>query len=654
MMLSNVLHRRKLRHFSAGACLLVGIVLFGACRQSNPNKFSDRTLVAIAQLQDKRASDSLKLFLNSTEALYRRAAALAFGSVQDSAVSIDLGNLLLEDPDNEVRMSAAFSLGQTGGSQAVNALIASLEHKNTLVVREALEALGKSVKRKDISVLLNFNPKDSLTEEGLAWGLYRIGLRGLADSLVIKNEAAFLDPRYSNNTRLAAANFFSRSKISGSGFDESLINAATLDPNPDVRMAAANGLNKISKEKVLPVTEKILHAEKDYRVRVGAIRAAGRISINEIVFNGLKDSSLSVQVAASEVILGQIEKQLAPRLKQDILQANNGRVKANLYGALLRSIPYDSALEEIISLYKNGDVYYKAHLISAMGNAQEKNAQKAISFLSSELLASKEYVIKSSAAQALTNLNQSVKMTPQIQNQFIEIYKAAILDGDPAVIGIVAGTLSDEKLNYKTIIKDFSFLKTAKNKLSLPKDYESLQPLEYALAYFEGREKPAPAKNEYNHPINWEFVKSIDKNQKVLIKTTKGDIILRMLVEDSPGSVGNFLDLVNSKYFDGKKIHRVVPNFVIQAGCNRGDGYGSEDYSIRSEFSLVRYKTGSVGMASAGKDTEGTQWFITHSPTPHLDGGYSVFAETNSGMNVVDLIEVGDQIISATLVDDIK
>jgi cyclophilin family peptidyl-prolyl cis-trans isomerase len=96
----------------------------------------------------------------------------------------------------------------------------------------------------------------------------------------------------------------------------------------------------------------------------------------------------------------------------------------------------------------------------------------------------------------------------------------------------------------------------------------------------------------------------------------------------------------------------MVPNFVIQTGCNRGDGFGSEAYSIRSEFPLSRYEEGSVGMASAGKDTEGTQWFITHSPTPHLDGRYSLFAKVVSGLEVVHKIEVGDQIVSVHLLDN--
>jgi cyclophilin family peptidyl-prolyl cis-trans isomerase len=94
----------------------------------------------------------------------------------------------------------------------------------------------------------------------------------------------------------------------------------------------------------------------------------------------------------------------------------------------------------------------------------------------------------------------------------------------------------------------------------------------------------------------------------------------------------------------------VVPNFVIQGGCNRGDGFGSEDYSIRSEFNLRRYTEGSVGMASAGKDTEGTQWFITHSPTPHLDGRYTIFATVSKGMEVVHAMEVGDKIIDVSLI----
>jgi hypothetical protein len=164
--------------------------------------------------------------------------------------------------------------------------------------------------------------------------------------------------------------------------------------------------------------------------------------------------------------------------------------------------------------------------------------------------------------------------------------------------------LQDTTLGFKKIIKDYSFLEVAKSKLSLPRDYETYAPLEETLNYLKGLPPPEPLKNEFNHPIDWDQAASIAKDQRVLIKTSKGDIIMQLFVEEAPGSVVNFVTLVKSGYFSGKFFHRVVPNFVIQTGCNRGDGFGSEDYSIRSEFSQRKYKTGSVGMASAGKDTE--------------------------------------------------
>jgi cyclophilin family peptidyl-prolyl cis-trans isomerase len=251
---------------------------------------------------------------------------------------------------------------------------------------------------------------------------------------------------------------------------------------------------------------------------------------------------------------------------------------------------------------------------------------------------------------AIVSLNSHTEFFKSRTTDFVDLYKKAILLGDPAVTGIVSGALADSMLAYRKIIPDFTFLLDARKRLELPKDIESLQPLTEAIAYFEGRPKPIALKNTYNHPIPWELVRTIPGDQKVRVKTARGEIVLRLFVEETPGSVGNFVQLVRQKYFDGKFVHRVVPNFVTQTGCNRGDGYGSEAFSIRSEFSRRRYSTGSVGMASAGKDTEGTQWFITHSPTPHLDGRYTLFAEVVKGQNIVDQLQVGDTIETVSLI----
>ena len=115
--------------------------------------------------------------------------------------------------------------------------------------------------------------------------------------------------------------------------------------------------------------------------------------------------------------------------------------------------------------------------------------------------------------------------------------------------------------------------------------------------------------------------------------------------EFAPGTVANFIALVRQGFYQDKTIHRVVPNFVIQGGCPRGDGYGSLDYTIRSELPPLYYdEAGYVGMASAGNHTECTQFFITHSPTPHLDGEYTIFARVTDGLEVVHQTQVGEYI----------
>ena len=135
-----------------------------------------------------------------------------------------------------------------------------------------------------------------------------------------------------------------------------------------------------------------------------------------------------------------------------------------------------------------------------------------------------------------------------------------------------------------------------------------------------------------------------------LIKTSKGDIKLRLLRQNAPISVANFVNLAKTGFFNGKIFHRVVPNFVVQTGCPRGDGYGSLDYTISSELTPMHYNTeGYVGMASAGNHTECSQWFITQSPTLHLDPNYTIFAKVLEGMDVVDKLEVGDIVENVTI-----
>lgn len=128
------------------------------------------------------------------------------------------------------------------------------------------------------------------------------------------------------------------------------------------------------------------------------------------------------------------------------------------------------------------------------------------------------------------------------------------------------------------------------------------------------------------------------------VMTSRGAFTIEFFPAAAPLTVDNFIQLARKGYFNGQTIPRVVPNFVIQAGDPRGDQNGGPGYQIRCEINEMPFERAAVGMALSGKDTGGSQWFVTHSPQPHLDGGYTVFGRVISGMEVVDKIVRGDTI----------
>ena len=130
----------------------------------------------------------------------------------------------------------------------------------------------------------------------------------------------------------------------------------------------------------------------------------------------------------------------------------------------------------------------------------------------------------------------------------------------------------------------------------------------------------------------------------VFIDTAKGTIEFELAVLDAPQTTSNFMALARRGFFNGLPLHRVVPNFVVQDGDPRGDGEGGPGYTIRDELNERPYLRGTVGMALSGPDTGGSQFFITHSPQPHLDAKYTVFGQVVKGMEVVDRLQQGDTI----------
>lgn len=139
---------------------------------------------------------------------------------------------------------------------------------------------------------------------------------------------------------------------------------------------------------------------------------------------------------------------------------------------------------------------------------------------------------------------------------------------------------------------------------------------------------------------------------KAIIKTERGDMHIDFFDKDAPVTVANFVKLAESGYYNGLKFHRVIPNFVIQGGCPKGDGTGGPGYSINCEINSNKHLPGSLSMAHRGKNTGGSQFFICHSSQPHLDGVHTVFGRTND-MAVVNSIRAGDKMKEVVIVKDL-
>ncbi|HNP20185.1 MAG TPA: peptidylprolyl isomerase [Fulvivirga sp.] len=634
--------------------LLSVLILIAACQsqvekaEKTTNKFDDPELVKIYELIDHRNTNELIPYLTSKNDNYRIEAALGFGSIQDTATIARL-SISLNDDNPKVRRAAAYALGQTYDTTAIAPLVKSLEEEDSVYVRqEMLEALGKVITQEELRMLQYWPLKTSADKKGLAWGLYRAGIRNVHDGISIDIALSLLDSSNSYLTRLGAAQFLARSKnLDLTGRSAFIIRSATRDISSFVRMACAQALGKLNDKNTFNALSALSQAS-DYRTRINAVRSISHFDFQQLVpvfEKALGDKNVNVAIAAAEqieIVAGKKDLESIKTLQNEKL---NWRVKALLYGTILKLAENkEEVISEIETIFKQTEnEYYKASLIRALGN----------SILANEFIITKTFLkipspIATAGIESLAGLRYSQDFPSKLIKPFADVFKQAIETKDIAMVGVACAVLGDSSLGFKSEYESFDFLNNVRADLSLPKDMEAIQLLDRTIAYFEGTAYEPP-KNEYNHPIDWELVKQISKDQKVSVKTDKGEIIMRLLVEDAPGSVANFVALAKQGYYNGKNFHRVVPNFVVQGGCNRGDGYGGEDYSIRSELTNLRYEEGSVGMASAGKDTEGTQWFITHSPTPHLDGKYTIFAQVIEGMEVVHQLEVGDKIVSIAL-----
>ncbi|MDA9325832.1 peptidylprolyl isomerase [Saprospiraceae bacterium] len=635
------------------------------------NANSDLVYQGIYNHQDKQNIDSVLLYFNHSNPGYRLAAVNAMASIQ-SELSIDSLVEILGDPIIEVRTAAAYALGQIGNLETVDPLMNAFVNKDTSDVDNVfnstiLEAIGKTGNKSLLDVLASvesYRITDTLLLLGQSRAIYRYANRGINTQKGTNRMVELASNQaYPNEVRVIAANYLARAKdidISKSQFRiaEALIGAS----DPNVRMAIALALRKVTEPDILKILQSQFIVEKDYRVKVNILKAFGSykyIDNIDLILDHLDDENIHVANAAAQYLVDHGKRDDVEIYKTFAKKNLDHTVRAKIYASVLKHLPsyyiesraiIRSSLLRYIKELK-GKPYVAKHYVAALGQDPYSYA-----YLKEAAIDSGVVTIRTAGMEALSKIvsgksfvNTFRFRSDRVKIEILDIIKEQFAKGDVGTMAIGAGILSNEKIGYRNLIQNDSFLIAAAAKLSLPREIETYNEIKKALAYINNVKYKAE-KNSYNHPINWKTLATVSDSTIAVVRTNKGNFTIKLFGNTTPGSVANFIDLANDDFFDNKVYHRVVSNFVIQGGCPRGDGYGSLDYSIRSELPQLYYDDeGYVGMASAGLNTEGTQWFVTHSPTPHLDGKYTIFGKVTEGMDVVHQIVEGDKIIDVII-----
>lgn len=364
---------------------------------------------------------------------------------------------------------------------------------------------------------------------------------------------------------------------------------------------AANTLAKLTKDKASDVLFSSLYNTEDFNLKADIIHTFSNFE-NGLIYKVLRDS------ISSEI---QRYNQKFPNKTGDLIGDKN---LAKIYRAFV-------------------DVLY------SLGEKVGEEDRNIFRLIFSEFLTSRDIYIVNTC---LNGLMDSLYLPYRNESEQIIMFDFAELQYPRDLDLIVLYTQAIGELRIKSAVDLLS-------KYIHSENYDIALESAIALNKITGKNyKDGITAKKYRMDFDWAFLENMKSYKNAVIHTSKGNITIELFPESAPFTVQNFIKLSQKNYFDNTIFHRVVPNFVIQGGDPTSTGFGGPGYSIRSEFTTIPYETGYVGMASSGKDTEGSQFFITHSPQPHLDGKYTIFGKVVDGIDVVNQIQRGDSILKIT------
>jgi cyclophilin family peptidyl-prolyl cis-trans isomerase/HEAT repeat protein len=646
----------------------------------------------LLSLEDRRVFDGATINAASAapEANVRLRASLAAGRI-GAPGSRSLVRMLLQDEDTAVAATAAFMAGQLSDTAAVDLLAGLLETASSApsVAAEAAGALGRIGTDRGRQRLRSFLLTVDSTDLSLLPAVSEALIAGWrAGEPSVEPFARWITNPAGEIRWRAVYALTRRARPEAARFVRPLLS----DPDPVVRAMALRGLSApMVASAALPRSEvlaEIVSAldDESYQVRIEAIRmlASYGDTASVAAIEARLDSGTPHEVLEAVNALGRIGPGAArtvPALTALLADpATRPHVRETVVGALATVEPptFSSVIDDLTEdaewrvraalataiaprrsealptlrrLTRDPDPRVSSRTIAAMVEAFDPPTMQLIRPLLLEMLFAPDVHVRTGALQGLSVISDPSTF-PALLDAYdraqSDIESVAALAAIDAIAALgVRGALRPERAFFA--------------RFSRPNDHQvRLRAIErFGDAARDAWGDPLPVETG-NTPLRyreliaaWLAPPSGGKHlPRLSIDTGGGSIELELFGDVAPLTVANILDLARVGYFDDQVWSRVVANFVVQGGDPRGDTSGGPGYTIRDELNRHRFGTGTLGMALSGPDTGGSQFFITHSPQPHLDGAYTVFGRVVSGQNIVETILPGDRIRTVRVIEE--
>jgi HEAT repeat protein/cyclophilin family peptidyl-prolyl cis-trans isomerase len=629
------------------------------------------TAVGPRALTPATAADLEGLALDPDPVL-RRRALLAIGRV-GSAEGLRALIPALTDPDEHVRATAAFALGLLAATDAIDPLRAALQDPSLQVRGRAIEALGLIGDRATAAAVADaagcrtaigaIEPDDEGWPKTPEIELCRLALFALVrlrdyDALA----RAALDEQGQPVSRWWPV-AYALQRIDDARAVPALL-ALSSSSGVYTPAFALRGLAAAKDRRVVPPAIAIAERpDADVRLRAAAIRALGQVGgadVGQPLRKLISDSNTPPNLALEAVTaLASAGGPQAYGVMLDLLTdpwpairaaAITGAARLDPEGfllvistfdrdpewsvraalaAVLGSLPADRAMPALQELMSDDDVRVRGPALESLARIEAPDLTKRLF----DALDAPDFGVRATAAR-LMGERKPQGGAQRLAAAFDRGESDATYSARAAALEALAKYGGDEAL-------------TTLRKALADRDWpvrtraaELLRELGQADA---SPTRPAPVRQSLELFESPRLLRP-DYSPHAFIETRVGTIEIELNVVDSPLTSWTFVELARAGFFNGVRIHRVVPNFVVQAGDPRGDGEGGPGYTIRDELSMLPFLRGTVGMALDGRDTAGSQFFITVSPQPHLDGRYTVFGKVVNGMDLVDRLSVWDVI----------